>query len=213
MSSRYNIGFVDPKGILIFKPGVGALLASGRTVPADGATGYSPGCIFVDEDAASGSQMFTNTGTAASCAFRGFGTQTALVNATAATLTVTQALHANRTVTLNRATGIAVALPAATGTGDYYTFYIGTTITSTNVTTFTAAGSDKFYGQVYQLADGGSTLAGYEAPGATIITLGTSSNTTGGTRGDSLQFQDVGAAEWWLVSDTTAAGSEATPVT
>lgn len=213
MSSRYNIGFVDPKGILIFKPGVGALFASGTTVPADGITGYAPGCFFIDENASTGSILFTNTGTASSCLFRGLGTQISLVNVTASTLAVSQTLHADRTVTLNRATGIAVAMPAATGSGDYYTFYIGTTITTTSVTTFTVNGSDRFYGQIYQLADGGSTLAAYECPGATIITLGTSSNSTGGTRGDSIQFQDVGLNEWWVIGDTTAAGTEATPVT
>jgi hypothetical protein len=42
----------------------------------------------------------------------------AVVNATAATLTVTAALHANKTITLNRAGGIAVTLPDATGTGN-----------------------------------------------------------------------------------------------
>ena len=53
-----------------------------------------------------------------------------IVNATAATLTVTKDLHSGQTVTLNRAGGVAVTLPAATGTGCVYRFVVGTTFTT-----------------------------------------------------------------------------------
>jgi len=53
-----------------------------------------------------------------------------VVSATAATLTITAALHGNRIVMMNRATGIVFTLPEATGTGDVYTFITGTALSS-----------------------------------------------------------------------------------
>lgn len=138
---------------------------------------------------------------------------TRIVDCTAASLALTLALHDGKTVTLNKATGIAITLPAATGTGARFRLIVGTTVTTTDTITITRAGSDTIFGQIYQLADGGSTLAAYELPGSTVITLGTSSNTTGGTKGDSIELEDIASATWWCVGHTTAAGTEATPVT
>ncbi len=217
MSRKIRPGFKDVKGIIETGFDGNAILSEGTTVPTDATTGYAPGGIFFKRSSTAGGQFYINEGTAASCAFKALNSiqpsASRIVNCTAASLTVSPSLHDGKIVTLNAATGIAVALPVALGTGAWYRFYIGTTITTTNVTTFTAAGSDKLYGQVYQLADGGSTLAAYELPASTIITLGTNANTTGGTRGDTLEFIDIGAAEWWCVAHTTAAGTEATPVT
>lgn len=70
MSKRFEVGFVDPKGIIINKPGVGGLFAVGTTVPGNGTTGYAPGCIFLDTDAAAGSQFWINEGSVTSCTFR-----------------------------------------------------------------------------------------------------------------------------------------------
>ena len=66
------------------------------------------------------------------------------INCTASTLTVTAATHANKTITLNRAGGIAVDLPAATGTGATYTFIVGTTFTTAG--TISVVGNDTMVG-------------------------------------------------------------------
>lgn len=133
-----------------------------------------------------------------------------LVTVTTSPLTLTPEAHGNKTVVLSLATGIAVTLPAATGSGITYTIVIGITITSTNVTTITGVGLN---GQIYQLQDGGDTIKAYELADSTIITLGTSSDTTGGTKGDSIILKDVASGLWQVVGNTTAAGTEATPVT
>lgn len=138
---------------------------------------------------------------------------TRIVDCTAASLALTLAEHDGKTVTINRATGCAITLPAATGTGARFRLFVGTTVTTTSVITITRAGSDVMHGHILQLADGGATLAAYELPGSTVITLGTSSNTTGGTKGDYIEIEDVAAATWRVQGWTTAAGSEATPVT
>ena len=54
----------------------------------------------------------------------------AVVDVTDSTVSLTQTDHSSRVVTLNRAAGVTVTLPAATGTGDKYIVVIGTTATS-----------------------------------------------------------------------------------
>lgn len=48
---------------------VGLLQASGDTVPADGTAGYATGCLFQHTDGGSGTALYVNEGTAASCNF------------------------------------------------------------------------------------------------------------------------------------------------
>ena len=72
MTKAFDPGYVDAKGILIYGFGgrrVGGIFASGTTVPADASAGYAPGCIFIDRDAAAGSQVWINEGTLASSLF------------------------------------------------------------------------------------------------------------------------------------------------
>jgi hypothetical protein len=61
----------------------------------------------------------------------------AVVSITAATLTITQALHAGKIMTFDKVDGIDVTLPEATGTGDTYTFVLGTALTSDTITILT----------------------------------------------------------------------------
>lgn len=126
---------------------------------------------------------------------------------TAATLAVTSA-DAGTTNVLNRAAGIAVTLPAATGSGLALRFIIGTTITS-NSTTFAVTGNDVFQGFCTQFADGGNTSNAYEAAGTNRITL--NGTTTGGIIGDSIELIDMKADTWYVRILQSATGSEATP--
>ncbi len=77
-----------------------------------------------------------------------------LVSATAATLTVTAASHAGRTVLLDRAAGQAVTLPAATGSGNAYNFFVVTTITSNSTTIKVADATDVMAGVAVTAAVG-----------------------------------------------------------
>jgi hypothetical protein len=138
------------------------------------------------------------------------------VNVTASTLTVTAAAHAGRVVTLNRAAGVAVTLPAATGTGNKYTFQLGTTVTSntTTITTgVTGTGCDSYEGNA--LLNDSATVTGYTtaAPGSTtgsdVITL--NGSTTGGFIGDIVDLTDIGAGLWLCKLVAKATGTAATP--
>lgn len=122
----------------------------------------------------------------------------------AATLTVANAGKIN---TVNSAAGIALVLPAATGTGNTYSFFIGTTITSIG-TTITAAGSDKITGSAYQTGATGAATAFYIASGTTVTLNGT---TKGGIKGDYITFRDVSAALWSVEVLESITGTAATP--
>lgn len=131
-----------------------------------------------------------------------------IVNCTAATLTVTEALHEGKTVTLNRAGGIAVTLPAATGGGGRYRFVVGATFTSS--ATIKVVGNDIMTGNALTLQDAADTIAGWEtaADSDTITFNGT---TTGGIKGDIVELEDIAADTWSVRINGSATGTEATP--
>lgn len=141
-----------------------------------------------------------------------------VVNCTTSTLTVTQALHANRLITLNRAAGIAVTLPAATGTGDVYNFIVATTFTA-NATIAVASASDYLRGRVFILSDNSAAVLGYSTSNSgtlatesdTITLFTASSNTTGGIIGDIIQIRDIATNVFHVIAHTQSGGTEATP--
>ncbi len=77
----------DGTGIILKVPGVGIMHAVGSTVPSDGTAGYGPGCIFQDQDAAAGSQVYINEGSYTSCDFNAVVSVSATATLTGKTLT------------------------------------------------------------------------------------------------------------------------------
>ena len=132
-----------------------------------------------------------------------------LVAATAATLTVTAAAHAGRTVILDRAAGQAVTLPAATGSGNAYRFFVATTITS-NTTTIKVVGDDVMAGVAIVANDTDASASIFETA-STSDTITFDGSTTGGIRGATVELQDVAADLWSVRVVGAATGSEATP--
>lgn len=133
-----------------------------------------------------------------------------LVDATAATLTVTAAAHGGRLVTLNRAAGIAVTLPAATGSGAKFRFFLGTTVTSNTTTIKVANATDTMVGFALVLQDAADTMVGFEASG-THDTITWNGSTTGGIKGDEAEIQDVATNLFRVRVIQSATGIEATP--
>lgn len=132
-----------------------------------------------------------------------------IVSATTATLTATAAAHSGRTVLLDRAAGQAVTLPAATGTGNSYKFFVLTTITS-NSTIIKVVGNDVMAGLAIVANDGGDTASIFETV-ATSDTITFDGSTTGGIRGATVELQDVAADLWSVRVVGAATGTEATP--
>jgi hypothetical protein len=128
---------------------------------------------------------------------------------TAASLTVTAAAHGGRTVVLNRAAGQAVTLPAATGSGNIYKFFVLTSITS-NTTTIKVVGNDTMAGLAIVANDGGDTASIFETA-ADSDTITFDGSTTGGIRGATVELQDVAADLWSVRVVGAATGIEATP--
>lgn len=131
-----------------------------------------------------------------------------IVNATAATLTVTQAAHDGKTITLNRAGGIAVTLPAATGSGTKLRFIIGTTFTSS--ATIKVVGDDTMTGQALFAQDSGDTSVMFETASDTD-TITFNGTTTGGYKGTLVVLEDIAADLWYVNVIGSATGVEATP--
>lgn len=133
-----------------------------------------------------------------------------IVSATAATLTVTAAEHSGRTVVLNRAAGQTVTLPTATGSGNYYRFFVATTITSNSTIIRVADASDVMAGAAIVANDTDASASIFEtaADSDTITFNGTS---TGGVRGATVELQDVAADLWSVRIVGAATASEATP--
>ena len=136
-----------------------------------------------------------------------------VVNVTGASVSLTAATHGERLVTVDKADGCAVTLPAAAGTGNKYTVIIGTTITSNSTTIKAANASDSFYGLAFGVdtdAEGASGYTWNADSGDDTVTL--NGGATGGIAGDSFTFTDFAANKWHVHGEITqSGGSEATP--
>lgn len=131
-----------------------------------------------------------------------------IVNVTAATLAVTEVAHDGKVITLNRAAGITVTLPAATGSGTRLLFVVGTTFTSNGVIQVT--GDDTMTGNALLAQDAADTAVMFEA-GATADTITMNGTTTGGLKGDRVELIDIAADLWSVHYVGAATGTEATP--
>ena len=135
---------------------------------------------------------------------------TRVVNVTTSPLAVTAAAHDSKIVTLNKADGIAVTLPAATGSGAKIQFIIGTTITSVGTTIKVANASDVMTGTALLAQDAGDTAVMFETA-ATSDTITLNGSTTGGILGDSVELIDIATNLWWVRVVGSATGAEASP--
>lgn len=133
-----------------------------------------------------------------------------VVTVTAATATVTPAAHSGRTVLLDRAAGQALTLPAATGSGNSYKFFVLTSVATNTTTIKVADATDVMAGMAIVANDGGATASIFETE-STSDTITFNGGTTGGLRGATVELQDVALNLWSVVVRTAATDSEATP--
>ena len=134
----------------------------------------------------------------------------ALVSATDASLTVTSAAHSGRTVLLDRAAGQAVTLPAATGSGNSYKFFVLTTITSNTTTIKVVDATDVMAGVAIVANDTDASASIFETA-ADRDTITFDGSTTGGILGATVELQDVATNLWSVRVVGAATGTEATP--
>jgi hypothetical protein len=129
------------------------------------------------------------------------------INVTGASVTVDSTFN-NRQIVLDRATGIAVTLPAATGTGARLRFLVKTAI-SGGSTTITRAGSDTLTAQIFQLKNA-AAVATYNSTTATALTM--DGSTKGGVAGDLIEFIDIASGVWFVNGTLSASGTVANPL-
>jgi hypothetical protein len=131
-----------------------------------------------------------------------------VVNVTTSTLTIDPELHDSKVLTINRAAGCTITLPAATGSGLTFTVFCGTTVTS-NAILIQAAGSDALRGQALVTQDAADTVVGFEAGG--VDDFSWNGTTTGGIVGDTVTYTDVASGVWMVKAIQSGTGTEATP--
>lgn len=131
-----------------------------------------------------------------------------IISITAATATVNADGYAGRTIVLNRAAGITVTLPPATGSGYSYDFIVGTTFTGNGI--IRAAGADVFAGFAQVAQDAGDTTVMFETA-ATSDTITMNGTTRGGIRGARVRIVDIAEGVFHAHVITAATGTEATP--
>jgi hypothetical protein len=139
-------------------------------------------------------------------------TSARIVNATASTLAVTEALHDGRIIVLDRAAGIAVTLPSASA-GLVFEFRVKTTFTGA-ASIKSVVGTDIMIGHAIMGNDTDNAVVNWQAVAAstidTIDLFGTA-NSTGGMAGQRIRITGLAAALWYVEIVGDAAGSEATP--
>lgn len=134
------------------------------------------------------------------------------VTTTATTLTLTQALHAEREVLIstNSASGFAGTLPAATGTGNKYDLVNMLNQTQGTVSLVTA-GSDVISGKATALDSTASADAQVFKTTATSKTITFNRTTSGGLGYDEIEAWDIATGTWLVRVTYTGSGSLVTP--
>lgn len=137
---------------------------------------------------------------------------TRVVDCTAATLTVTEAEHDGKTITLNRAAGIAVTLPVPVA-GMKFRFVVQTTFTGA-ASIKSVAGTHIMIGHALMGNDSDNTTVLWQSLAAstndTIDLFGTA-NSTGGIAGQVITIEAISSTVWFVEIIGDAAGTEATP--
>lgn len=137
-----------------------------------------------------------------------------VVSALGATLTATAALHAQKVVAFGKTDGTTVTLPAATGTGNTYTFVIAVTATSNANIIKVANATDVMDGSLNVQADtdADGTLACWMAEVGDDTMSFAGAATTGGIVGGRITCIDYAAGFWSCTAFTISGGAgEATP--
>lgn len=136
-----------------------------------------------------------------------------VIDLDATSLTITAATHGERVVTLSHtAAASTVTLPAATGTGNKYTFIVAAVNTNNHVVKVANA-TDVFAGNIITNSTGDAPdLAQPWPTAADSDTITLNGTTTGGQAvGDWVEFIDYASGKFMVRGVTTSSGTEATP--
>lgn len=165
--------YADPA--VIVDPARGVVFACGPTMPVDGSLGYAPGCIFLDNDAAAGSQFFLNEGTKASSDFNVLALPVASLSGLTATDTE-----------LNQAADNSVNTEVVTATNVITAAESGATFFLSSVTEFVSTLPAPFLGARFKFI----VAAAPSGASYTVVTTGAATIIVG----EVLTSQDAGGS-------------------
>ena len=132
--------------------------------------------------------------------------------ATGATLTLTVADHAGKTILLNTAAGSVVTLPAATGSGARFRFLVSVLATSNSHIVKVANASDTMMGGVTTADTDTSGAASSFFAAATHDTITLNRSTMGSVSlGEWFELQDVAANKWAVSGQLSCTGAPTSP--
>ena len=135
---------------------------------------------------------------------------TRIVATTVTELSVTAVAHGSKVVLVNSTGALAVTMPAATGSGEKFTFVIGVDATATAHTIVVANTADAFTGVSVLATTATGEVTGF-ATTATDDTITLNGTTQGGAKGDRIEIIDVATAIFQVSIVGRATGSVATP--
>lgn len=128
----------------------------------------------------------------------------------ATALTITAATHSDKIVTLNNTAPITVTLPAASGSGAKFRFWVGVAATGTASKIQVANATDVMAGYQFTVTTTSTNVEGF-ATSATSDTYSMNGTTQGGIVGDLIEIIDVKAGVFSVMAYTSSTGTEATP--
>lgn len=129
-----------------------------------------------------------------------------------ATLAVTAAIS-NSPILLNTASGSVATLPAATGSGNKYSFIVSTSATSNAHKILAASSSDFLIGRATGSVAAGTTLQ-FSSPAATNHSIQmpfAGTQPSGGIIGDKFDFIDIAANLWEVTGQYESGTTSTTP--
>lgn len=130
-----------------------------------------------------------------------------VVPVTGATLT---SLASGTTYVLDRAGGIDVTLPAATGSGDHFHFFVRTSVTDDH--TWTATTPDLLIGTVFMVdTDSSNAVTGYSPDGTDDLVITLNGDTSGGLVGSWIEVRDIAADRWFVRGVSRHSGNVSSP--
>ena len=125
-----------------------------------------------------------------------------------ASTTLTRDVHAGNVINLNALAGLTVTLPASSGKGDVYEFFVPVTVTSNNYIIQVANATDVINGAVHLTTD----ISGTSMPASgTDDTITMNGSTKGGVKGTWIRLKDCFSGTWALEGSLVCTGTEATP--
>ena len=127
--------------------------------------------------------------------------------------TLTVADHSDKVLLLGEVGGnaaVAITLPAATGSGGRFKFYVSVVNTS-GYTIQVADATDTMDGHIFSTQDAADTVVGWETA-STSDTITLNGTTTGGAAiGDWVELVDIASNQYAVSGMITSTGTEATP--